>query len=77
LDDYLQQEGSDTIKIEADDAECIHTLSKEAPEEENGSIDELLDVEGEEIIEDDQPVGKLDAPIKIAEDETAEISKTL
>jgi len=77
LDEYLQQESSDTIKVEVDDAECIRTLSKAVPEEETGSIDDLLDVDGEEIIEDDQPVGKLDAPIKIAEDDTAEISNSL
>ena len=77
LDDFLQQESGDTIKIEADDAEYIRTLSKDVPAEDNGSIDDLLDVDGEEIVEDDQPVGKLDAPIKIAEDETAEISNSL
>lgn len=77
LDEYLRQESSDPISIEVDDTECIHTLNKELSEEENGSIDDLLDVDGEEIIEDNQPVGKLEAPIKIAEDETAEISNSL
>lgn len=78
FNDYLQREGDDTLQIEADDAECIRTLSsKDVPVEESGSIDDLLDVEAEEIIEDDQPVGKLEAPIKIAEDETVEISNPL
>jgi len=77
LDAYLKQESGDTINIEADDVECIRNLSKDMPTEENGRIDDLLDVDGDEIIEDDQPVGKLDAPIKIAEDETAEISNSL
>jgi len=77
LDDFLQQESGDTIKIEVDDAECIRTLSKVVADEENGRIDDLLDVDADEIIEDDQPVGKLDAPIKIAEDETTEISNSL
>jgi hypothetical protein len=77
LDAYLQSGASDPVKIEVDDAECIQTLSKDVAEEENSGVDDLLDVDAEEIIEDDQPVGKLDAPIKIAEDETAEISNSL
>jgi len=77
LDEFLQQEKSEPIKIEVDDAECIRSLSKDVSEDENGSIDDLLEVDGEEIIEEEQPVGKLDAPIKIAEDETAEISNSL
>jgi len=77
LDAYLKQENGDPINIEADDAECIRNLGKDMPAEENGRIEDLLDVDGDDIVEDDQPVEKLDAPIKIAEDETAEVSNSL
>jgi hypothetical protein len=66
------------VKIDADDAECISSLTRHVPLEDTGGLDDLLDVVDEEIIEDDdEPVGKLDAPIKIAEDETVEISNSL
>ena len=77
LEDYFQQGNGETVKIEADDAECIKRASRALPVDENGGIDDLLDVENEEIIEDQQPVGKLEAPIKIAEDEAPEISNSL
>jgi len=77
LGDYFQQGNGDTVKIDADDAECIKTISRDIPVEENDGIDDLLDVDGEEIDAADEPVGKLDAPIKIAEDETAEINNSL
>ena len=76
---YLQQDGAEALKIEADDAECIQGrgVSKVIPEDENDTIEDLLDVDDDEIMDDEGPVGKLDAPIKIAEDETAEISNSL
>jgi len=37
----------------------------------------LLGVDTEEIIENEESVGKLDAPIKIAEVETVEVSNSL
>lgn len=77
LADYFQQGSGDTAKIEADDAECIKNPAPDTSDEENGGIDDLLDVDGEEMADDEAPVGKLDAPIKIAEDETAEINNSL
>ncbi len=77
LDDYLQRGSSETVKIDADDTECINSISRQVAEEETGGIDDLLDVDTEEIVADNAPVEKLDAPIKIAEDETAEISNSL
>ena len=77
LEDYFQQGLTESIKIDVDDTECIQGLTRRAPVEETGAIDDLLDGEDEEIIEDEGPVGKLEAPIKIAEDETVEISNSL
>jgi len=78
LKEFVRQGGGDPVKIDADDYECIRSKTlPDAETEESGSIDALLDVEGEDLIEDVQPVDKLDAPIKIAEDETAEISTSL
>ena len=77
LMDYIKQGGSDLVTIDAADSECISSSSKEVPEEVNGSVDGLLEMDGEDIIDDDEPVEKLEAPIKIAEDETVEISNSL
>ena len=77
LEDYIQQGGSDSVKIDADDFECICRAGKDVPEEDNGGIDVLLEVENEELMDNVEPVKKLDAPIKIAEDETAEINNFL
>ena len=77
LMDFIKQGGSDLVTIDADDSECISSSSKDVPEEVNGSVDVLLDVDGEDIIDDDEPVEKLEVPIKIAEDETVDISKSL
>jgi hypothetical protein len=78
LGDYFQSGSSEEVLIDADDTECISSVSRHIPMEGPDSIEDLLDVAGEEIIEDDdEPVGKLDAPIKIAEDETVEISNSL
>ena len=74
---YLQQGNTEVVKIEADDTECIQGLSKAVPVEESDSLDDLLEVDDEEIIDAEEPVGKLDVPIKIAEDESAEISSAL
>jgi hypothetical protein len=77
LMDYIKQGGSDLVTIDADDSECISSSSKEVPGEVNGSVDGLLEVDGDDIIDDDEPVEKLEAPIKIAEDETLDISNSL
>ena len=77
LDDYIQQGSTEAVKIEADDAECIQSISRQASPEENDGIDDLLGVETEAIIEDEKPVEKLDAPIKIAEVENVEASNSL
>ena len=78
LTDYIKQGGSEPVKIDVDDSECISNSSKAAAEGDNGGgIDVLLEVDSEDIIADDGVVGKLDAPIKIAEDETVEISNSL
>ena len=77
LDNYLQQGSTEAVHIDADDTECIKTRSRQVPVEETGGIDDLLDVDVEALVEDDEPVGKLDAPIKIAEDEIVEIGDSL
>ena len=77
LDDYLKQGSPEAVKIEADDTECIQSISRQVSQEGNDGIDDLLEVDTEEIIEDEEPVGKLDAPIKIAEVETGEVSNSL
>jgi len=77
LEDYFQQGNGEPVKIEADDAECIKKAAQDLPEGDNGSLDDLLDVEEDEVIEDEQPIGKLDAPIKIAEVETQAVGKSL
>ncbi len=73
LDNYLQQGSFEAVHIDADDTECIQNRSRQVPVEETGGIDDLLDVDVEDTVEDDESVGKLDAPIKIAEDEIVEI----
>ena len=77
LDDYIQQGSAEAVKIEADDTECINSRSRQVPQEGNDGIDDLLGVDTEEIIENEESVGKLDAPIKIAEVETVEVSNSL
>ncbi len=77
LDDYLQQGSSEAVEIDADDTECINSISRQAPVEEAGGIDDLLGVDVEAIDADDEAVGKLDAPIKIAENEIAEVGDSL
>ena len=74
---YLQQGNTEDVSIEADDTECIQSAATEEPVEESDSIDDLLEVDGEEVIDAEEPVSKLDVPIKIAEDESAEVSNTL
>lgn len=77
LDDYIQQGSTEVVKIEADDTECINYRSRQASEEGNDTIDDLLGVDTGEITEDEDPVGKLDAPIKIAEVDNVEVSNSL
>ncbi len=77
LRDYIREGAHDPVKFDTDDSECIHSLTPAAPGDENGGLDELLDVESEAHIDDVEPVEKLDAPLKIAVDETAEISNSL
>ena len=77
LGDYFQSGGSEAAIIEADDTECIKGLTRRVSKEEDDDIEDLLDVADEEVIEEDEILVKLDAPIKIAEDETAEISDAL
>ena len=77
LADYFQQASSETVAIEADDAECIAGRAPVVRDEESSDMDDLLEVGDEEIVAEEVPVGKLDAPIRIAEDETAEISNSL
>ncbi|MCP3956122.1 MAG: hypothetical protein GY697_28500 [Desulfobacterales bacterium] len=77
LDDYLRQGIREAVKIDTDDTECIQSKSRFAPGEDSDGIDDLLDVDAQAVIEDEESVAKLDAPIKIAEDETAEISNSL
>lgn len=75
--DFIRLGGSEPVKIDVDDSECISSSSKDVPEEDNGGDDVLLEVDGEDIIDDDQPVEKLEAPIKVAEDETVDIGNSL
>lgn len=77
LDDYIQQGSTEAVKIEADDTECINSRSRQAAQEDNDGIDDLMGVDTGAIIEDEEPVGKLEAPIKIAEAETVEVSNSL
>ena len=77
LDDYIQQGRDGDVKIEADDTECISRVDKPAPVEGDGDIDDLLVADSEEIDVEDGTVGKLDAPIKIAEDEIVEAGNSL
>ncbi len=77
LCDYLRQGNTEVVKIDADDTECIHNRSMQDPQAGNEGIDALLGVDTEEIVEDEAPAEKLEAPIKIAEVETVEASNSL
>ena len=77
IDDYLQQGSTEVVKIDADDTECIKSISEQVPQGGNDGIDDLPGVDTEEMIAGEEPVGKLETPIKIAEVETVEVSNSL
>jgi len=77
LDDYLQQGSTEIVRMDADDTECINIQPRQVTPEGSDGIDDLLGVDTEEIIEDEEPAGKLEAPLKIAEVETVEVSNSL